>query len=171
MLAAKFAAFEIGDDQILGRHHAFAESAGSGEDAQGIESNSYIAVARGDEPAFIKPVSGGANIRAVFGLRLLIAGQYVIGAHVNFWANLELPTSTNRAADAFRSGVRRVLRDHRFRTANVRAGKLFSGVNPAQLQCDGNSINRKHIGGDAIIHAMSFGVSYHFIEAMLHNIS
>src|SRR5580693_5563430 len=84
VLAAKFAAVKIGDDQIFGRHHAFAESAGRGEDAQGIEPNSYVAVARGNESAFIEPVSGRANIRAVFGLRLLIAGQYVIGAHVNF---------------------------------------------------------------------------------------
>src|SRR5580693_1361381 len=171
VFAAKFAAVKIGDDQILGRHHPFAESARSSEDAQGIEADGDVAVTRGNEPALVEPVSGGANIRAVFGLRLLIAGRNVIGAHFNFLASLEVPSSTSRAADAFRPGVRRVLRGHRFRTANVRAEKLFSGVNSAQLQSDGYSINREHVSGDAIIHAVSFGVSYHFIEAMLHNIS
>src|ERR1700733_9401671 len=171
VFAAKFAAFEIGDDQIVGSHHAFAESARSGEDAERIEADGDVAVTRGNEPALVEPVSGGANIRAVFGFRLLIAGRNVIGAHFNFWTSLEVPTSTNRAADAFRPGVRRVPRGHRFRTAKVRTEKLFSGVNPAQLERDGDAINRKHISGDAIIHAVSFGIPYPLIEAMLHNTS
>ncbi len=46
----KFATFEIGDDQILWRHHAFAESARSGEDAQRIEADGDVAVQAGMNP-------------------------------------------------------------------------------------------------------------------------
>src|ERR1700735_3139732 len=97
VFAAKFAAFQIGDDQIFRSHHAFAESARGGENAQRIEADGDVTVAGGDKSALVEPVSGGADVCAVFGFRLLIAGRNVIGAHLNFLASLEVPTSTNRA--------------------------------------------------------------------------
>src|SRR5579863_4455589 len=101
-----FSAVEIGDDQIIRRHHAFAKSLGSGEDALGIQTNGNISVTRGNKSAFVEPVSGRADVVTVFGHRLVMAGRNVIGAHSNFWANLEVPSSTSRAADAFQPGVR-----------------------------------------------------------------
>jgi hypothetical protein len=84
VLAGNFSAVAISDHQIVGIHHAFAESAGSGENAFGIEANSDIAVARGDKSPFVEPVSGSTNVQAMFSLRLLMAGRNVIGTHINF---------------------------------------------------------------------------------------
>ena len=64
--ARKSLPFEIGDDQIVWRHHAFAESGGSGEDAQRIEADGDVAVGGGNELALVEPASGGADVRAVF---------------------------------------------------------------------------------------------------------
>ena len=45
-----------------------------------------------------------------------------------------------------------------------------SGVNPALPDRVSNSINRQHIGRNAVVHAMSFRVTNNIFERRLHNV-
>ena len=87
MFTAKFAAFQIGDDQSYRESSCLCRiRVGWRGDAQRIEADGDVADCLcGDKPALVEPVSGGADVRAVFGFRLLIAGRNVIGAHTKFF--------------------------------------------------------------------------------------
>src|ERR1700693_6315321 len=84
VISSELAAVKIGDDQIFRSHRAFAESLVCSEDMLRIQTTGNIPVTGGNESALIEPVSRRADILAVFGLRLLIGGRNVIGAHFNF---------------------------------------------------------------------------------------
>jgi hypothetical protein len=64
--AAEFVALEIGDDEIVGRHHTFADAGGQSENAAGVEAEGDIAVGGGDVAAVVNPAADGADIATVF---------------------------------------------------------------------------------------------------------
>src|SRR5208283_2763575 len=57
----KMRALHIHDDEVLGRHHAFVDTGGSGENALGIQANGEIAFAGDDVAAFVQPTANAAN--------------------------------------------------------------------------------------------------------------
>jgi len=58
-------AFHIHDHEVVGRHHAFVEASGSGEDTVGIEANREISLPGNDVAAFVQPASYNANVTAM----------------------------------------------------------------------------------------------------------
>ena len=68
--AAQFLALEIGDDEIVGRHHAFADAGGRSENAARVEAHGDVAVGGGDVTAVVNPAADGADVAAVFVLGL-----------------------------------------------------------------------------------------------------
>ena len=72
--AAQRMSLGIGDDQIVGREHAFVHARGRGQDAPGVEAHGEIAFAGDDEAAVVHPAADGADVVAVlffgFGLAL-----------------------------------------------------------------------------------------------------
>jgi hypothetical protein len=63
-------ALKVGDDEIIGRHHAFADAGGRGENAARIETERDVAVGGGDVTAIVNPAANGANVSTVFVLCL-----------------------------------------------------------------------------------------------------
>jgi hypothetical protein len=59
------AAFEIDDDKIGGRHHAFVQASGSGEYAVGVKANREITFRGDDVAAFVEPATDLADVAAV----------------------------------------------------------------------------------------------------------
>jgi hypothetical protein len=68
--AAQFVALEIGDNEIIRRHHAFADAGRRGENAARIETERDVAIGRGDVTAIVNPAANGANVSTVFVLCL-----------------------------------------------------------------------------------------------------
>ena len=64
--AAEFVALEVGDDEVVGRHHAFADTGGRGKNAARIEAEGNVAVGGGDVGAVVNPAADGADIATVF---------------------------------------------------------------------------------------------------------
>ena len=64
--AAQLVALEIGDDEIVGRHHAFADAGGRGENATRVEAKRDVAVGGGNVAAVVNPAADGADVAAVF---------------------------------------------------------------------------------------------------------
>src|SRR5712692_10693435 len=52
----------------------------------------------------------------------------------------------------------------------VAASEPLLGVDSAELQREGYAVNRQHVRGDAVVHAMGFSVAHHFVEAVLHDV-
>ena len=64
--AAQFVALQIGDDEIVGRHHAFADAGGRSENAARVEAKRDVAVGGGDVTTVVNPAADGANVATVF---------------------------------------------------------------------------------------------------------
>src|SRR5450432_744521 len=58
-------------------------------------------------------------------------------------------------------------RKERVRPVPMKA-KQKSGVDAPQFQSGGHPVNGQHVGGNAVIHMMGFGVAYHFIKCSIH---
>jgi len=48
--------------------------------------------------------------------------------------------------------------------------KKKSGVDAAQFQSRSHTVNRHHVGGNAVVDAVEFGVANHFVEGAIHNV-
>jgi hypothetical protein len=64
--AAQFAAIQIGDDEIVWRHHAFADAGGRSENPAGVEAKRDVAVGGGDVTPVVNPAADGTDVAAVF---------------------------------------------------------------------------------------------------------
>jgi hypothetical protein len=63
-------AFEIGDHQIVGRHHAFADPCRRSEDVLRIQTEGNISISGSNVTTIVNPPADGANIPAVLVFRL-----------------------------------------------------------------------------------------------------
>jgi hypothetical protein len=55
-------AVQIHHDKIVGRHHAFVQASGSGEDAIGVEAHGEIALLGNDVASLVQPAADLANV-------------------------------------------------------------------------------------------------------------
>jgi len=74
--AAEFVTLQIGDDEIVRRHHAFADAGGRRENAARIEAQGNIAVGGGDVAAVVNPAADRADVAPVFVLGFQRARRY-----------------------------------------------------------------------------------------------
>src|SRR5579864_2354939 len=64
--AAQLVALKVGDDEIVGRHHAFADASGRSENTARVEAERDVAVGGGDVTTVVNPAADGADVAAVF---------------------------------------------------------------------------------------------------------
>ena len=55
-------------------------------------------------------------------------------------------------------------------TASRGKSKKQSGVDATQLQSRSHTVNRQHIGGDAVVDAVEFGIADHLVESAIHHV-
>src|SRR5437899_900649 len=48
--------------------------------------------------------------------------------------------------------------------------RLLLGVNPAKFQREAHAVDGQHVGSNAVIDPMGFGIAHYFIEAVLHDV-
>ena len=63
-------AFEICDHDIIGGHHALADTRRRGQDTARIETNGDVAVVGGDVGALVEPTADRTNVAPVLFFRL-----------------------------------------------------------------------------------------------------
>jgi hypothetical protein len=81
VLAGDELALQIGNYQIIGCHHAFADAGGSAENVRIIEPNGDIAIRGGREVACVNPAAGSADFAAVCLLGLGVTASDGIRDH------------------------------------------------------------------------------------------
>jgi len=63
-------ALKVSNDEIVGRHHAFADAGGRRENTARIEAKRNVAISGGDIAEVVNPAADAANVAAVFVLGL-----------------------------------------------------------------------------------------------------
>src|SRR5207302_1808100 len=154
-VAGKFAALEVGDDQVVGCHHALAGGGGRSKDAARVQPNGDVAVGRSHKASLVNPAPDGANREAMLFLSLQMAGQDGISKHAQ-WVGCAPKTD--------------ICRSDLFLRRSPDFSRLLLGVNPAKFQREAHAVDGQHVGSNAVIDPMGFGIAHYFIEAVLHDV-